>query len=325
MLRDPDDAIVRQRLISIGFRPYRNIIVKTSSSRNSVFAPRRGLTEVRLTSTPVQMGHKASALGWLFTFFAAIVCPPLVVFVINKKYPSGKEGAVCLSIILTVFGWLPGVVHAWVVIVRAKDKRTYNEEKNEVNLEQVVIKPSPCRILSAIAELSESSLGTSNSTVILSSTRSAASCNATPKGGISATQQHDLGRSGARSPRTSSCHGKCLSASSQASLERNKVQATQRLCSTVLPSIESPHKCTRSARSSSSSGRCSPSASADGSQSSGHDESGLRAKKGPDRHPTTSRTRVISKTPPERRKLPGSPGTQITKPTFISSFNEYLL
>ncbi|EFN53869.1 hypothetical protein CHLNCDRAFT_135997 [Chlorella variabilis] len=43
----------------------------------------------------------------------AIVLPPLAVYINQNKL----NGVVCLNLILTIFVWLPGVIHAiWVIL-----------------------------------------------------------------------------------------------------------------------------------------------------------------------------------------------------------------
>ena len=51
-------------------------------------------------------------------YLLCVLLPPLAVFL------TGRMGAFVVSLILTLFGWLPGVIHAFFVVSDAKaDKR----------------------------------------------------------------------------------------------------------------------------------------------------------------------------------------------------------
>ncbi|AJK27763.1 YqaE/Pmp3 family membrane protein [Paenibacillus larvae] len=58
-------------------------------------------------------------------YLLAFLCPPLAVFL------SGKPGQGILSIILTMLGWVPGIVHAVIIV---KDKKADDEMLKQVKL-----------------------------------------------------------------------------------------------------------------------------------------------------------------------------------------------
>jgi uncharacterized membrane protein YqaE (UPF0057 family) len=43
-------------------------------------------------------------------FFLCLVLPPVAVFL------TGRKGSFLLSLVLTFFGWIPGVIHAFFVV-----------------------------------------------------------------------------------------------------------------------------------------------------------------------------------------------------------------
>ncbi|TPX47514.1 hypothetical protein SeLEV6574_g02642 [Synchytrium endobioticum] len=47
----------------------------------------------------------------LLLFILAFVLPPVAVFMVQ-----GPSLSLCLNVILCIMGWLPGVIHAWVII-----------------------------------------------------------------------------------------------------------------------------------------------------------------------------------------------------------------
>lgn len=52
-------------------------------------------------------------------YLLAIICPPLAVLL------AGKPGSALLNLVLTICLWIPGVIHAFLVINSAQaDKRT---------------------------------------------------------------------------------------------------------------------------------------------------------------------------------------------------------
>jgi uncharacterized membrane protein YqaE (UPF0057 family) len=55
-------------------------------------------------------------------FFLCIVLPPLAVLL------TGRLGSFLLSLVLTLLGWLPGVIHAFFVV---------SDYKNEKRLRQI--------------------------------------------------------------------------------------------------------------------------------------------------------------------------------------------
>ena len=55
-------------------------------------------------------------------FFLCVVFPPLAVLL------TGRLGSFILSLVLTLLGWLPGVIHAFFVV---------SDYKNEKRLRQI--------------------------------------------------------------------------------------------------------------------------------------------------------------------------------------------
>jgi len=55
-------------------------------------------------------------------FFLCVLLPPLAVLL------TGRIGSFFLSLVLTLFGWLPGVIHAFFVV---------SDYKNEQRLRQI--------------------------------------------------------------------------------------------------------------------------------------------------------------------------------------------
>jgi uncharacterized membrane protein YqaE (UPF0057 family) len=55
-------------------------------------------------------------------FFLCVLLPPLAVLL------TGRMGSFFLSLVLTLFGWLPGVIHAFFVV---------SDYKNEQRLRQI--------------------------------------------------------------------------------------------------------------------------------------------------------------------------------------------
>jgi uncharacterized membrane protein YqaE (UPF0057 family) len=54
-------------------------------------------------------------------YFLCIICPPLALLI------RGKLGSVLLNIILCLFGYIPGVIHA-VLVIRAQDEANNNKK-----------------------------------------------------------------------------------------------------------------------------------------------------------------------------------------------------
>ena len=50
-------------------------------------------------------------------FFLCVVLPPLAVFL------TGRMGSFLLSLVLTLLGWLPGVIHAFFVVSDHKNEK----------------------------------------------------------------------------------------------------------------------------------------------------------------------------------------------------------
>jgi uncharacterized membrane protein YqaE (UPF0057 family) len=54
-------------------------------------------------------------------FFLCVVFPPLAVLL------TGRLGSFFLSLILTLLGWLPGVIHAFFVVTDYKNEKRFRE------------------------------------------------------------------------------------------------------------------------------------------------------------------------------------------------------
>ena len=54
-------------------------------------------------------------------FFLCVVLPPLAVIL------TGRIGSFFLSLVLTLFGWLPGVIHAFFVVSDYKNEQRLHE------------------------------------------------------------------------------------------------------------------------------------------------------------------------------------------------------
>jgi uncharacterized membrane protein YqaE (UPF0057 family) len=52
-------------------------------------------------------------------FFLCVLLPPLAVFL------TGRMGSFLLSLVLTLFGWLPGVIHAFFVVIDHKNEKRF--------------------------------------------------------------------------------------------------------------------------------------------------------------------------------------------------------
>jgi uncharacterized membrane protein YqaE (UPF0057 family) len=59
-------------------------------------------------------------------FFLCVVLPPLAVFL------TGRMGSFFLSLILTLLGWLPGVIHAFFVVSDHKNEKRLREIAKEL-------------------------------------------------------------------------------------------------------------------------------------------------------------------------------------------------
>ena len=54
-------------------------------------------------------------------FFLCVILPPLAVIL------TGRLGSFFLSLVLTLFGWLPGVIHAFFVVSDYKNEQRLRE------------------------------------------------------------------------------------------------------------------------------------------------------------------------------------------------------
>jgi uncharacterized membrane protein YqaE (UPF0057 family) len=52
-------------------------------------------------------------------FFLCVLLPPLAVLL------TGRMGSFFLSLVLTLFGWLPGVIHAFFVVTDYKNEQRF--------------------------------------------------------------------------------------------------------------------------------------------------------------------------------------------------------
>ncbi|HEV7869004.1 MAG TPA: YqaE/Pmp3 family membrane protein [Chthoniobacteraceae bacterium] len=59
-------------------------------------------------------------------FFLCVLLPPLAVFL------TGRMGSFLLSLILTLFGWFPGVIHAFFVVTDHKNEGRLTEIAREL-------------------------------------------------------------------------------------------------------------------------------------------------------------------------------------------------
>ena len=56
-------------------------------------------------------------------FFLAVVLPPVAVLL------TGRLGSFFLSLILTLLGWIPGVIHAFFVVTDYKNEKRMEDLK----------------------------------------------------------------------------------------------------------------------------------------------------------------------------------------------------
>jgi uncharacterized membrane protein YqaE (UPF0057 family) len=54
-------------------------------------------------------------------FFFCVVFPPLAVLL------TGRLGSFFLSLLLTLLGWLPGVIHAFFVVIDYRNEQRFRE------------------------------------------------------------------------------------------------------------------------------------------------------------------------------------------------------
>lgn len=59
-------------------------------------------------------------------FFLCVLLPPLAVFF------TGRMGSFALSLVLTLFGWLPGVIHAFFVVSDYRNEQRLRALKDEL-------------------------------------------------------------------------------------------------------------------------------------------------------------------------------------------------
>lgn len=71
--------------------------------------------------------HQASIL----LFVLAVLLPPAAVLVAR-----GCGAHFCLNILLTLLGWLPGLVHAWYVVARADRRERTRQHRDQYGMER---------------------------------------------------------------------------------------------------------------------------------------------------------------------------------------------
>lgn len=59
-------------------------------------------------------------------FFLAVILPPVAVLL------TGRLGSFFLSLILTLLGWLPGVIHAFFVVTDYKNEKRMEDLKKDL-------------------------------------------------------------------------------------------------------------------------------------------------------------------------------------------------
>jgi uncharacterized membrane protein YqaE (UPF0057 family) len=57
----------------------------------------------------------------IMRYFLCFLCPPLAILT------TGKIGALILNIILTLFFWIPGIIHAILVVNKFYDDRRHRQ------------------------------------------------------------------------------------------------------------------------------------------------------------------------------------------------------
>ena len=62
---------------------------------------------------------KLSAERTAMLFFLCVIFPPLAVLF------TGRIGSFFLSLVLTLLGWLPGVIHAFFVVLDYKNEQRF--------------------------------------------------------------------------------------------------------------------------------------------------------------------------------------------------------
>lgn len=59
-------------------------------------------------------------------FFLAVVLPPVAVLL------TGRLGSFFLSLILTLLGWIPGIIHAFFVVTDYKNEKRMEDLKRTI-------------------------------------------------------------------------------------------------------------------------------------------------------------------------------------------------
>jgi uncharacterized membrane protein YqaE (UPF0057 family) len=59
-------------------------------------------------------------------FFLCVLLPPLAVLL------TGRLGSFFLSLLLTLLGWLPGVIHAFFVVTDYKNEKRIEDLKKDL-------------------------------------------------------------------------------------------------------------------------------------------------------------------------------------------------
>ena len=60
-------------------------------------------------------------------FFLCVLLPPVAVLL------TGRLGSFFLSLLLTLLGWLPGVIHAFFVVTDYKNEKRMEQLKKELH------------------------------------------------------------------------------------------------------------------------------------------------------------------------------------------------
>ncbi|GMS79951.1 hypothetical protein PENTCL1PPCAC_2126, partial [Pristionchus entomophagus] len=77
---------------------------------------------------PNQSNRMCNCLCTLFLLIIAIFLPPLAVVL-----HMGCNNDACINVLLSLLGWIPGIIHAWYVIL-AKDPRDSYAPATVVNI-----------------------------------------------------------------------------------------------------------------------------------------------------------------------------------------------
>lgn len=59
-------------------------------------------------------------------FFLAVILPPVAVLL------TGRLGSFFLSLILTLLGWLPGVIHAFFIVIDHKNEKRMEDLRKDI-------------------------------------------------------------------------------------------------------------------------------------------------------------------------------------------------